>query len=164
MPPVHPNPAGDPPLGVPHTPCALFLQILAMPLISSDLTRPSIAFRPSSSLNRSVKLVPRCFMPNSHRRIRRDATKQFCRVLSYGMNWNVWTTDMGFESALQSVAQMSVAFSLKRLATDRTKTATVLTISARLCYDTIRYDTRCYFNVRSKADISQLNLPHGTDN
>ena len=28
----------------------------------------------------------------------------------------------------------------------------------------IRYDTRCYFNVRSKADISQLSLPHGTDN
>jgi len=27
--------------------------------------------------------------------------------------------------------------------------------------DTIRYDTRCYFNVRSKADISQLNLPDG---
>ena len=31
-------------------------------------------------------------------------------------------------------------------------------------YDTIRYDTRCYFNARSKADMSQLNLPHGTDN
>ena len=28
----------------------------------------------------------------------------------------------------------------------------------------IRYDTRCYFNVRSKADIRPLNLPHGTDN
>jgi len=28
-------------------------------------------------------------------------------------------------------------------------------------YTVIRYDTRCYFNVRSKADISQLNLPHG---
>jgi len=26
---------------------------------------------------------------------------------------------------------------------------------------TIRYDTKCYFNVRSKADMSQLNLPHG---
>ena len=26
----------------------------------------------------------------------------------------------------------------------------------------IRYDTICYFNVRSKANISQLNLPHGT--
>ena len=25
-----------------------------------------------------------------------------------------------------------------------------------------RYDTRCYFNVRSKADISQLNLPHAS--
>jgi len=31
-------------------------------------------------------------------------------------------------------------------------------------YDTIRYDTRCYFNVLSKADMSRLNLPHGTDN
>ena len=30
--------------------------------------------------------------------------------------------------------------------------------------DIIRYDTRCYFDVRSKADISQLNLPDGTDN
>ena len=28
-------------------------------------------------------------------------------------------------------------------------------------YDTIRYDTRSYFTVRSKADINQLNLPHG---
>ena len=27
----------------------------------------------------------------------------------------------------------------------------------------LRYDTRCYFNVRSKADMShELNLPHGT--
>jgi len=28
----------------------------------------------------------------------------------------------------------------------------------------VRYDTRCYFNVRSKADMSQLNLPHENDN
>ena len=27
-------------------------------------------------------------------------------------------------------------------------------------YNQLRYDTRCYFNVRSKADLSQLNLPH----
>ena len=27
---------------------------------------------------------------------------------------------------------------------------------------TIRYDTRCYFNVRSKADMCPLNLTHGT--
>jgi len=36
------------------------------------------------------------------------------------------------------------------------------------CYMTnkffLRYDTRCYFNVRSKADMSRLNLPHGDDN
>jgi len=25
-------------------------------------------------------------------------------------------------------------------------------------------NTTCYFNVRSKADMSQLNLPHGNDN
>jgi len=31
-------------------------------------------------------------------------------------------------------------------------------------YGTIRYDTVWYFNVCSKADISQLNLPHGTNN
>ena len=27
-----------------------------------------------------------------------------------------------------------------------------------------RYDTRSYFNVRSKAHMSRLNLPHGNDN
>jgi len=31
-------------------------------------------------------------------------------------------------------------------------------------YRTIRYDTRCYFDVRSKADMNRLNLPHGDDN
>jgi len=30
--------------------------------------------------------------------------------------------------------------------------------------NTIRYDTRCYINVRSKANMSQLNLPQATDN
>jgi len=28
-------------------------------------------------------------------------------------------------------------------------------------FNVIPYDTRCYFNVRSKANTSQLNLPHG---
>ena len=28
-------------------------------------------------------------------------------------------------------------------------------------HDTIQHDTGCYFNVRSKADMGQLNLPHG---
>jgi len=30
-------------------------------------------------------------------------------------------------------------------------------------HSTTRYDTRSYFNARSKADISQLYVPHGTD-
>ena len=30
-----------------------------------------------------------------------------------------------------------------------------------ICLERRANDTRCYFNVRSKADISQLNLPHG---
>jgi len=42
----------------------------------------------------------------------------------------------------------------------------LLTITHSLFHSrlTIRYDTRCYFNVRSKADISRLNLAHGNDN
>jgi len=28
----------------------------------------------------------------------------------------------------------------------------------------LRYNTRCYFSVRSKADMSRLNLPHGNGN
>jgi len=42
--------------------------------------------------------------------------------------------------------------------------STVLGKSAAKIVDreyTIRYDTRCYFNVRSKADMSRLNLLHG---
>ena len=38
---------------------------------------------------------------------------------------------------------------------------TATNTSNTIRYDTIRCDTiRSYFNVRSKADISQLNLPH----
>jgi len=41
-------------------------------------------------------------------------------------------------------------------------------INAIFCFKTrsnwLRHDTTCYFNVQSKADISQLNLPHRTNN
>jgi len=40
----------------------------------------------------------------------------------------------------------------------------VPTARSRIRVRTIRYDTRCYFNVRSKADMSQLSLPHGNNN
>ena len=37
---------------------------------------------------------------------------------------------------------------------------TATNTSNTIRYDTIQYDTIGYFSVRSKADISQLNLPH----
>jgi len=44
--------------------------------------------------------------------------------------------------------------------------ATELTqeIGRRITTITERYDTRCYFNAHSKANMSQLNLPHGNYN
>jgi len=36
--------------------------------------------------------------------------------------------------------------------------------SATVTYHKTIHDTRCYFNLRLKADMSQLNLPHGSDN
>jgi len=54
-----------------------------------------------------------------------------------------------FETVVRPVAQPGVKW--KQRVTDNAD-------------NTIRYDTRCYFNVRSKADMSQLNLSHGNDN
>jgi len=48
--------------------------------------------------------------------------------------------------------------------TDASTRGTVHHLTHILRYDTIRYDTRCCLNVRSKADTSRLNLPHGNDN
>ena len=44
-----------------------------------------------------------------------------------------------------------------RLAWCHCHTLSLAPVKSRLV---LRYDTRCYFNVRSKADISQLNLPN----
>ena len=38
------------------------------------------------------------------------------------------------------------------------------TLQWRFCDATLQHDMRCYFNVRSKADMSQLNLRHRTNN
>ena len=70
------------------------------------------------------------------------------------------------------IALVSLSRSLRHIACTQCKNAAcccrcsvICVSSVRVCvWATIRYDTRCYFNVRSKADISQLNLPHGTDN
>ena len=55
----------------------------------------------------------------------------------------VWAT-FTFFSSFYALLKLTVHFPVSKL------------------YDTIRYDTRCYFSVRSKADINQLNLLHRT--
>ena len=54
----------------------------------------------------------------------------------------------------------STIFHEKPLRATRNKLKLFMTIRADVwsAYDTIRYDTRCYFNVRSKAGMSQPNL------
>jgi len=89
-------------------------------------------------------------------------------VISRGADVDAATAD-GY-TALHIAAKEGhddVAHALLELGASTTPTTkarrhAVLVASGRIASDTIRYDTRCYFNVRSKADISQLNLPHGT--
>ena len=53
---------------------------------------------------------------------------------------------------------VSVSVSVRLSVTSRSSTET----AKHRITQTAPHDTRCYFNVRSKADISQLNLPHDT--
>jgi len=78
-----------------------------------------------------------------------SSRQKFCRPLSAH-----WTTLF----ALKQPSAVSVKHSFNSVAASKIWNS--LPLSLRTC--TIRYDTRYYFNVRSKADISQLNLPHGT--
>ena len=56
---------------------------------------------------------------------------------------------------------MSTLASSRKFATYRSQTPANHEFNIETQQQYLRYDTRCYFNVRSKADISQLNLPHG---
>ena len=64
----------------------------------------------------------------------------------------------------RSTVNHSCIISKRYAASSPHSLASTILIHSIVVYKGIRYDTRCYFNVRSKADISQLNLPHGTDN
>jgi len=57
-----------------------------------------------------------------------------------------------------------LAIALRAFRTAEVVLHAVLAAHRILAHRHMIYDTRCYFNVRSNADISQLNLPHGTDN
>ena len=58
---------------------------------------------------------------------------------------------------LRSSCRLSLTMPERRIETPRAQTV-------KVGENFIRYDTRCYFNVRLKANMSQLNLLHGTDN
>jgi len=67
--------------------------------------------------------------------------------------------DIHFTASLHR--NLSVKTILNRLRIDRIM---VMSLGPTCILCMIRYDTRCYFNVRSKADMSRLNLPHADDN
>ena len=76
--------------------------------------------------------------------------------------WNLRTLalDMAHDAAITRIR--------KTPAKDSTSSSSTRTSNGRSSVSigcsggrTFRYDTRCYFNVRSKADMNRLNLPHG---
>jgi len=66
-----------------------------------------------------------------------------------------------FLQLLQSfhISQSATIYNRKLASLNRNNVSVIQSTNSR--YTFTLYDTRCYFNVRSKADISQLNLPHG---
>jgi len=73
-------------------------------------------------------------------------------------------TDYGYVSILAVFVAVVERLSHRRAVTVDYFRCRPTSPGVRESRGTIRYDTRCYFNVRSKADTSQLNLPHGNDN
>jgi len=91
-----------------------------------------------------------------HRRANVHKTTVHLHQSATGTTPRLGTAPTKLHHSLQNKTSQCIAFSFKR------QLETHLSVPA-LDY-TIRYDTRCYFNVRSKADMSQLILPHGNDN
>ena len=81
------------------------------------------------------------------------------------MIW-IFETLYGLETVFFLLRVMDTACSVQQdLCNDTVPVSVCPTVCPILCCNricgglaTIRYDTRCYFNVRSKADMSQLNL------
>jgi len=72
-----------------------------------------------------------------------------------------FTEARDIEWQLHQLGRVQVCTLLQTDNHTRTSPLCFLQAGCSSCRPTIRYDTRCYFNVRSKADISQLNLLHG---
>ena len=89
-----------------------------------------------------------------------DSVHRMCVCVCFVAQIGTWDSQQGLEISRPVLQAETDATQ----APNRTLIVTTIKAGAEISHDTMRYDTRCYFNVRSKADISQLNLPHGNDN
>jgi len=74
--------------------------------------------------------------------------------------WKVLTSPFSRQTAESGTLGTSVRCQTTTLQCNIHRRSTLNVIMLRQ----LQYDTRCYFNMRSKADMSQLNLPHGINN
>ena len=94
-----------------------------------------------------------------HQHTQRDALETMSHILCYAQQCGLIITPISHKHKTIKKGKGS-PYSI----TERRVPELIPVLGSQPAGDTIRYDRRCYFNVRSKADISQLNLPHGTDN
>ena len=59
---------------------------------------------------------------------------------------------------------IDVKFHKRELSGECHKFTTCVAVELPTKCGNLRYHTRCYFNVRSKDDMSHLNIPHENDN
>ena len=90
-------------------------------------------------------------------------TRWRCRVLGWERGSDSSNVGISFSSS-DGTAALIPSLLLRLLPLKKTTSLHRLILSSNeVRYDMIRV-ARCYFNVCSKADLSPLNLPHGTNN
>jgi len=86
--------------------------------------------------------------------------KGFCRPVK---NWGVRCWRGYLSGSRCRLAYMAQLMPLPLTVSCSSKIQIGFTFVVPAHLGTMRYDMRCYFNMRSKADMSQLNLLHGND-
>ena len=86
--------------------------------------------------------------------VERQDIRSTCIIVNHTSSINVIVTEHGYKMSVREFYKSLVHFELVVMF----KSAFDSLLDVQI--DTIRYNTRCYFNVRSKADMSQLNPPH----
>jgi len=136
-------------------------RILSPPLWNSVCAYGGQLWRPATPLQKTSLTGRHSTTKVGHRR------RRPCNSRNEPRHYHTFTlTDPPRHSSSQS-AVFKPLVSCPCLSTQRRILAyslkSIAQIVAKIWYVCL-YDTRCYFNVRSKADISRLNLPHENDN